>query len=264
MSNDTVGRTLLVALLLCGICSVLVSVAAVGLRPQQERNRILEVRRNILRAAGFGSELAAGQPVKELFKHIEVKLVDLKTGKYVDRDPADYSERAAAEDPKRSIALTPAQDKAGIKRRAKLAPVYLVKQDGKLQRIILPVYGKGLWSTMYGFLALEPDTITVANLIFYEDAETPGLGGEIENPKWQAKWHGKQWMDADGQPKLDVIKGAVDPDNPRAKYQIDGLSGATLTSRGVENLMRFWAGENGFGPYLARLRSGAADAAPRS
>ncbi len=254
MSNDTVGRTLLVAFLLCIVCSVFVSAAAVGLRDQQKANQAAEIKRNILTAAGYADQLAAGEPINTLFARIDARLVDLETGEYVEQDPATYNARKAAKDSKLGLKIPAELDQAGIKRRARLSPVYLVKKEDAISRIILPVHGKGLWSTMYGFIALNADTQTVASLSFYEHGETPGLGGEIDNPRWRASWVGKTWADEAGTPIIDVVKGQVNPADPKAGSQIDGLSGATLTANGVEYTMRYWAGEHGFGPYLAKIR----------
>ena len=132
--------------------------------------------------------------------------------------------------------------------------MYLLNVDNQLSKIILPVSGYGLWSTMHGFIALESDANTVSGITFYEHAETPGLGGEIENKKWQTSWQGKQVADAQGQPILKLIKGQVDLSASDAQYKIDGLAGATLTSNGVSNLIKFWLGKDGFGPYLDKIR----------
>jgi Na+-transporting NADH:ubiquinone oxidoreductase subunit C len=139
--------------------------------------------------------------------------------------------------------------------------VYLVEEQGALQQVILPVYGKGLWSTMYGFIALGPDLSTVRGFGFYQHGETPGLGGEIENRSWLAKWPGKVVYDEKGAVKLRVIKGEVDAAAADARYKVDGLSGATLTARGVSNLLAYWLGENGYQPFLHQLRkrTGSAD-----
>ena len=112
-------------------------------------------------------------------------------------------------------------------------------------RVILPVHGSGLWDLMYGFLAVDADGKTVRELIYYQQAETPGLGGEVQNPSWQAKWDGKK-LYKDGEVAINVTKNA----NPDSPYQIDALSGATLTSNGVQNTIQYWAGEQGFGPFL--------------
>ena len=133
----------------------------------------------------------------------------------------------------------------------------MVEHDGELDKIILPVRGAGLWSTLYGFLALENDLNTVAGLGFYEHGETPGLGGEVDNPKWKALWPGKEVYD-DGQVAIELIKGSVDASTRNAENKVDGLSGATLTSRGVSNLVQFWMGDNGYKLFLKNLRAGEA------
>jgi Na+-transporting NADH:ubiquinone oxidoreductase subunit C len=251
MPNDSTKKTIIVATLLCLVCSVLVSGAAVALKPVQEANKALDKKRNILQIAGLFEE---GKTVEELFAQVEPKVVDLASGEYVtDVDAATYDARAAAVDPKQNVVLTKEQDIASIKRRAKYATVYLARDaSGKVSKIILPVSGYGLWSTLHGFMALADDASTITGFGFYEHAETPGLGGEVDNPSWKAQWSGKQLFDEQGNVALDIVKGAA-PDSP---HQIDALSGATLTGNGVENLVHFWAGENGFGPYLQKARSG--------
>ena len=258
-SNDSIRRTVLVAGAVCLVCSVLVSGAAVSLKSAQETNRSLDRKRNILAAAGL---LKTGDDIESLYQQrIDPRVVDLETGEFAeDVDPAQFDQRKASRDPAFSTALTTDQDVASIKRRSNLANVYLVRNEaGELQKIILPVHGYGLWSTMYAFLALDEDTKTVVGLKFYDQAETPGLGGEIANPDWQAQWEGKQVYGEDWEPAIELAKGGVDPASPKAEHQVDSLSGATLTANGVENLMHFWLGENGFGPFLAQLREGSND-----
>lgn len=137
--------------------------------------------------------------------------------------------------------------------------MYLVEKEGQLDSIILPVHGYGLWSTLYGFLALEGDLNTVVGLGFYSHAETPGLGGEVDNPQWKALWPGKKiYEEGSWSPEIRLIKGNVDPTSSSAPYQIDGLSGATLTSNGVTHLVQFWMGENGYAPFLKNLKAGEA------
>ena len=252
--NDDPLKTVAVALVLCLACSVVVSAAAVGLRPLQERNASLALKREILRVAGLD---AAGQDVERAFKAIEVRLVDLDSGSYVDHpDPMSYSYRDAGRDPLASLALGE-QDIAGIQRRPHQMPVFLVRaDDGTLATIILPVYGYGLWSTMHGLIAVQADGRRARALSFYEQRETAGLGGEVANPQWQAKWAGKTLINDKGEPVIRVAKGPVDPNAPNADQRVDGLSGATLTNNGVTNLMEFWLGQQGFGPFLERLRSG--------
>lgn len=255
-SNDKTSKILLVALSLCLVCSVVVSTAAVLLKPAQEANKSLDKKRNILQAAGM---LVPDISIDEQFASVNTRVVDLRTGKFTDDvDPERYDQRKAAKDPEQSLKLESDQDKAKISRRENYAVIYLVEgEGGELDKIILPVHGYGLWSTLYGFVALEADANTVAGLGFYEHAETPGLGGEVDNPRWKALWPGKQ-VYKDGTVKLGLIKGSVDPAGANADWEIDGLSGATLTARGVTNLVQFWLGEDGFEPFLENLRTGEA------
>ena len=254
-NNDTIGKTITVTVLLCVVCSVIVSAAAVLLKPQQIANKELDRKTNILAAAGL---MDSSKSVEELFAQITTKVIDLETGKFTDEvDAATYDARKASKDPVLSKALDRNVDIASIKRQAKYQTVYLVEKDGQLEKVILPVHGYGLWSTLYGFLALEGDLNTVVGLGFYSHAETPGLGGEVDNPLWKALWPGKKvYADGTMEPKLGLIKGKVDPASANAEYQIDGLSGATLTSNGVSHLVKFWMGENGYAPFLANLKAG--------
>jgi Na+-transporting NADH:ubiquinone oxidoreductase subunit C len=255
LPNDDTRKILAVALALCLVCSVVVSTAAVMLKPLQLRNAALAEKRDILAAAGL---YEPGSDIEETFKaSIDARVVELDSGLYAEGVKADsFSYRIAAADPATSRTLGD-EDVARIRRRADQMPVYLVRGDGdKIETLILPVYGYGLWSTMHAFLALEGDGKTVRAVSFYDQRETAGLGGEIANPTWQASWQGKEATDERGNPVLQVVKGSVDAANPSARHQIDGLAGATLTSNGVTNLLTFWLGANGYGPYLARVRNG--------
>ncbi len=266
--KETTGQTLLVAFLLCIVCSVIVAGSAVSLKPVQTANKQLDRKKNILSAAGMlpaGAQDAAG--IDREFQRFQVRMVDLDSGEYLDEqtlggrpelDPQRYDQIKAAKDAKLSDALPVEQDIASIKRREKIAQVYLLEEDGQLKKIVLPIRGYGLWSTLYGFLVLEGDATTVVGLAYYDQKETPGLGGEVDNPKWKALWPGKQVFDENGEVAISVIKGTVNTDSPEAVHKVDGLSGATLTSKGVQAMLRFWLGERGFGPYLGRIRGGQA------
>lgn len=255
--KESVARTLTVALLVCLVCSVVVSAAAVALKPVQTTNKLQDKQRNILQIAGL---FEPGVSVQEQFQQITPRLVDLRTGEFSDaQDPLTFDQQKASKDPAMSEQLSGEQDIASIRRRADYSTVYVVENpDGSIKTLILPIHGYGLWSTLYGFLALESDLKTVVGMGFYQHAETPGLGGEVDNPNWKAQWPGKVVFDEAGAPALSVVKGGVDPSNPNAEHQVDALAGATLTSRGVENLVRFWLGEDGFGPFLEHLRAGEA------
>ncbi|MEE3158126.1 MAG: Na(+)-translocating NADH-quinone reductase subunit C [Pseudomonadota bacterium] len=255
--KESVARTLTVALLVCLVCSVVVSAAAVALKPVQTTNRLQDKQRNILQIAGLYDE---SRSIEEQFSQITPRLVDLRTGEFSDaQDPLTFDQQKASKDPDMSQQLPGEQDIASIRRRADYSTVYVVENtDGSIKTLILPIHGYGLWSTLYGFMALESDLQTVVGLGFYQHAETPGLGGEVDNPNWKAQWQGKVVYDESGDVDISVIKGSVDPNSPKAEHQVDGLAGATLTSRGVESLVRFWLGEDGFGPFLDHLRAGEA------
>ncbi len=252
-ANDSMGKILLVAISLCIVCSVIVSTAAVTLRPQQEANKALERKRNILLAAGL---YRPDMDINLLFEQVETRLVDLATGEYVEGvDATAYDQRAAAKAPDTGVTIPRDKDIAKIKRRSKGAPVYLVRDNMGIRSVILPVHGYGLYSTLYGFIALSSDGNTVQGMRVYEHGETPGLGGEVANPAWLSTWQDKKVYDEEGAVRLAVIKGAVDRDSAEALYQVDGLAGATMTSRGVTNLVRYWLGKEGFGPFLANMRT---------
>ncbi|MEJ2159126.1 MAG: Na(+)-translocating NADH-quinone reductase subunit C [Chromatiales bacterium] len=253
-SVETPTKTLLVALGVSLVCSVVVAAAAVGLRPRQAENELHFQQRNILAAAGLYDP---GRDVGEQFEQIEVRIVDLATGEYIeDLDPNDYDAQAALRNPAQSDALDKSVDIANIKRRERYAKVYLLRDGDEIETIILPIRGYGLWSTMYGFIALEADGNTVSGLSFYEHGETPGLGDKIEDPRWLGLWPGKKVYDAAGEPQLQVIRGQAAADDP---HSIDGMAGATLTGRGVTNMLAFWLGGQGYGPYLRGLEQTGSD-----
>jgi len=255
VANDSIKKTFGVAALLCVVCAIVVSSAAVMLRPAQQANKLLDLKTNILASAGL---LKAGVDVETQFEQITTRIVDMETGRFTDAvDAATYDQRKASKDPALSVELTGDEDIAKIKRRANYASVYIVEGEQGIEKIILPIKGYGLWSTMYGFLALESDLQTVAGIGFYEHAETPGLGGEIDNPNWKASWVGKQAY-SQSDLVLSVIKGRVDTERAGSESQIDGLAGATLTTRGVDKLVKYWLGEQGFQPLISYLKSGEA------
>jgi Na+-transporting NADH:ubiquinone oxidoreductase subunit C len=251
---DTVAGTLLVALVVSLVCSSLVASAAVVLKPRQVANALLDMRRNILEVAGL---MDPSREVEELYQQIEPRVVDLETGQYVeDVDPENFDPIEAAKDPDRSVGIPGDIDQARIGRRAKHGLVYLVRADGEVTRIILPVSGYGLWSTMYGFVARERDGNTIADLTFYAHGETPGLGDFVSKPEWRERWREKLVFDPEGNLRIEVVKGRVSPDDQLADYHVDGVSGATLTGNGVSRLLQYWLGDHAYGPYLRNLQRG--------
>ncbi|WP_058369753.1 Na(+)-translocating NADH-quinone reductase subunit C [Psychrobacter sp. ENNN9_III] len=256
-SNNT--KTISVALTLCLVCSVLVSAVAVGLKPSQIENARLDRNKNILVAADmYDAESDTAKDVAERFKDFEVKIVDLSKGNYLDDDAlneAGIPDRNAydASQATKNQALSEDlgdNDPAGIGRVPKYAKVYVKSDDaGQPEMVVLPIQGYGLWGTIYGFLTLESDMNTIKGISFYEHKETPGLGARIEEPEWRAKWSGIHSYDENG----DVATGVTKAGNPKENW-VDGISGATLTGRGVSNMIQFWLGEQGYKPYLDALR----------
>ncbi|MFA5017792.1 MAG: Na(+)-translocating NADH-quinone reductase subunit C [Methylobacter sp.] len=269
LGNDSLEKTIAIAVALCLVCAVLVSFSAVALKSLQVHNKELDMKKNILDVAGL---LQEGSDIDSAFaEKIEAKIVNLETGDYVeDMNAAEYDQRKAAKDPALSVAIPKDKDIAHIRVKAKFAKVFLVKESGAIKSIILPVNGYGLWSTLYGFLSLDADGQTVQSINFYDQQETPGLGGEVVNPKWRELWKGKKvYAETDqpsaekgliesaemGEPALSLIKGVVDNTKQGSQYQVDGLAGASLTSTGVTNLVRYWMSNEGFAPYLAKVRT---------
>lgn len=250
--NDSTKKTLTVALIMCLACSIVVAGAAVMLRPMQTENAALDRKRNILAVAGL---LHPGEDVEKAFANVQRRMVDLETGEFTDKFmDVEYDQYVAARDPELSVSIPADEDIAGIGRKARYSEVYLVGEGDDFTQIILPVNGLGLWSTLYGFVSLDKDLKTIEGLKFYDHAETPGLGGEVDNLDWQAKWKGKLAYDETGEVRIQVIKGVVDENSADAAFSVDGLAGASLTSRGVSQLLRFWLDEQGFGTFLENLR----------
>ena len=255
----------------CLVCAVVVSSSAVGLKERQEINKLLDRQKKVLTVAGLlaEGEAASAEKIQSLFaKRIKPVIIDLKTGEEnveATKNADSFDQKKAQKDPVQSVEAP--KNRAGVRRIPNQAMVYQVSKgdigsDGagfELTQYIFPIEGKGLWSTLYGFLAVAPDGNTVKGITFYEHGETPGLGGEVDNPSWKAKWPGRMMfgpagssVDTWGAAKLTVKKGiagspAEDP------YQVDGLSGATITANGVTHLVHFWMGQNGFGPYIRNV-----------
>lgn len=248
------GRALSVAFVVALVCGGLVSVTAVLLEPRQRANQLAERKALIdqIVARLPGVESLLGVPGTD---RIESRVVNLATGDDVPGvDPGTYDAVKAAQDPATRVEIPPEHDVARIGARASYAAVLLARQGRTLRLVILPVYGAGYASTLRGFLALDGDLNTVVALVFYEHAETPGLGARLQDPDWLRGWRGKRLRDGGGQYRLQVARGRAEADSSAAPYTVDGISGATRTSQGVSQLLRYWLGDHGFGPFLQRLR----------
>lgn len=258
MARDSTGYTVGFAVAVCVICGIGVAGAAVALGPRQAENKVLDQQKQVLYVAGLlkpGQEVTADEVTALFEKNIRPEVIDLKTGNPAKGVEAKgFDQRRAQKDPATSTAAP--DNAAKVFRLPNNALVYHVLKDGKTDTLIIPIEGYGLWSVLYGYIALDDDTTTVKGITFYAHAETPGLGGEVDNPKWKALWPGRKVYDDKGQPALSVIKGrAGDPKTD--PHHVDGLSGATITSNGVTNLVKFWFGKDGYGPFLSNFRKSA-------
>ena len=259
--KDGLRNVLIVAISVCLVCSIVVSTAAVVMKPQQLINQELDQKQNILRAAGMLPEGSAtdanGRGIDELFGEFTVHAVDLNTGQFTDAvDVASYDPIKAAKKTNLSRDLSNEEDVATIGRRENISLVYIRRNiDGDVDKVVIPVRGYGLWGTLFGYLALEGDLNTVAGLGFYAQKETPGLGGEVDNPSWKALWPGVKVFDSDGGPAIKLVKARAPEGSDAARHEVDALAGATLTTRGVQNLVRFWTGELGFRSFLRNLKA---------
>jgi len=255
--------TVAFAAVVCVVCAALVAVSAVGLRERQETNQLLYRQKNVLLAAGLvkPDEKLSDQELLAVFdRNIRVRLVDLRSGEMLAADRIDaktYDQRKARADPTAShtVPANPAQ----ISRVPNYGTVYFVVDAASRERIdqiVIPVEGVGMWGTLYGFLALDRDTTTISGLTYYDQKETPGLGGEAASPRWQALWRGRKAYDEHWEPRIVVIKGVAGP-SAEDPHHVDGLSGATITSNSITRMMTFWLGNEGFGPFLKKFREGA-------
>ncbi len=239
----------------CVVCAVVVSTAAVALKDLQDANLSAYREQNVLEAAGFSQpgEPLVGQELAAAVARLDASVIDLATGDIdPDIDVSTFDQRRASTDPGSSHRVD--ANRARVMRVPNNALVYEVRDEaGALEMVVLPIEGKGLWSTLYGFVALDADLSTVRGLTYYEQKETAGLGGEVDNPRWKALWPGRQAFDAAGGMVLQVVKGQAGPVD-QAPHEVDGISGATITSRSVTYMLQFWLGDTGFGPYLDRLR----------
>ncbi|RUO32256.1 Na(+)-translocating NADH-quinone reductase subunit C [Aliidiomarina sedimenti] len=250
--NESTSKTFIVVIALCLVCSIIVSGAAVGLKDRQEANAALAMQRNVLQAAriDFPSGEAAGIYAERIREYrLNMETYELTS--------ASEEELAAAADTESqgdvARRLSADEDVAGVRDLEQHTMFYVaLGEDGEsVESYILPIRGAGLWGMMYALLALESDGQTIAGLNFYDHSETPGLGGEIQNPRWVSNFEGKQAVDSQGNVEIRVTKGANPQDN-----EVDALSGATITSNGVDNTFQFWLSDTAYGPFLQKLREG--------
>ena len=252
--NESIVKTIGVAFAVCLICSLVVSASAVSLRDLQKENKLNDKRIKILQVADIYDPNIS---IAEQFSELESKFIDFNTGLMMDEynnfSIDDYDQIVVTKDPNLSSKVPTSEDIAIIKNRENVGKIYILRDEiGTIDKLVLPIRGYGLWGTLYGYISIEDDFNTVSGIEFYDHKETPGLGAEVDNPKWKAQWKGKK-IYKDKKVNLAVIKGKVEAGDSESSYKIDGLSGATITSRGVTNMVAYWFGESGYSSLLREL-----------
>jgi Na+-transporting NADH:ubiquinone oxidoreductase subunit C len=267
-SKETFGKTVGFVFMVCLVCALLVSFSAVQLKPLQAANKLLDQQTKILEASNL-LDVAGDDIVGTYNQFVRPAIIDLSSGeiscqvKAVDEQASEadkaclakanfFDERRNSRDATKSD--KPKQDIAGINRRSHDAVIYLVEDDaGLLSTLVLPIVGSGLWDLMYGYVGLEADLNTVKSVVYSDHKETPGLGAEVMNPKWKALWPGKKIYNEQGNVAVKIVKGGAKSGD---MYGVDALSGATLTSVGVEKTLKFWFGDEGYLPFISKNRGG--------
>jgi Na+-transporting NADH:ubiquinone oxidoreductase subunit C len=257
MSKDSPAKAIRVVLLTALLCSSLVSTAVVLLRPIQLNNQLLDRSRNVIQLTGLlpEGETPGDDEMLGLYKSLDRRIVNIDGAVFDEEiDPGSFDKRRAVDDTGLGIDIPADQDRAGLGRRSRFAPVYIVWKEDRLDRIILPVRGAGMWSMLRGFISLESDLNTIAGMTFYEQKETPGLGDQITGLGWLAQWRGRRVYDEAGELRFAVSEGRVEAGSSAAVHEVDALTGATVTGDAVTSLVHYWFGPHGYQAFLAQLR----------
>ena len=256
--KDSPLKALIVVIAVSLACSILVSTASITLKPIKLLNQKVERSRHIVALTGLApaDKQLSNEEILEVVEQLDVRVMDIDSGEFDDSiDPEEFDARAAVNNPDLSVAIPADEDLARIGRRARHTIVYLLWDGDELKRVILPVHGQGMRSTLYGMLALEYDLNTIGAVTFYEQAETAGLGDQITNPEWLLKWQGRQLFNQQGEVVFRVAGGPVAEDSAAAQHQVDAISGATVTAVSVTRLVEFWFGPSGYMAILDNLKN---------
>jgi len=272
-NKDSPINTAIVAGSLCLVCALVVSTAASVLKDIQDKNIALDRKKNLLLVTKFPEDaIASPDSIESTFTdNFDQWIIDMDTGERAEADclkamseigkkgwtdknlTEKYDQYLASKTKKKEVCtkIEKGADPANVKYREKYSYVYRLKnEDGTTKTWVLPIRGYGLWSMMHGYLAIKPDFQTVEGIVFYDQAETPGLGGEVKSERFMNWWPGKQLFGEDGEVRIQVVKGA----EKSSKHDIDAISGATITSNGVTKAMKYWLGPEGFKPFIDRMK----------
>ena len=210
------------------VLGIIIATTADNLRERQKTNEELDIKKNILYALGYKQNIDnpwTNKIVESLYNNINEI--------YLDRKGTVYQKQEDIE-------------KNPLK-------IYQRMDNGLITGYAIPIEGKGLWGTMYGYFAIEPDAVTVKGITFYRHKETPGLGGEVDKDWFKNNFIGKRLVDNDGKlVSIEVIKGFVSDKDPEAYRKVDGISGATITGKGVTNFLK--KDLDKYEPYFKKIR----------
>lgn len=248
LPNESRTKTLVMAFLVSSVCTLMVSGATVLLRPIQAANRAAEEQARI-------EALVQGIPgMADLLQQsggtLSTVVIDLDDGRAAQDVMTDTLEATLA-DTANWTALNPGADLAGLGHRPDYAQIFLLRNGDAISLVLLPITGQGYGGRIDAILALEGDMNTVAGIAITSHSETPGLGGRIEDPSWQASFPGTELRDDTGDVLFNVARGEAS-----TPYQVDGITGATRTGRGFSNMVRFWLGPDGYGPLIRAIERG--------
>ncbi len=212
------------------------ALVADNLRDRQELNVENDMKKNILYSLGFrptGETLWTSDNIQNLFDENIEGFVLNTNGERTDRDPATIDTEIDTV----------------------LLPIYMKKESDGIGGYAIPIAGKGLWSTLFGYFAIEPDGRTVKGITFYMHGETPGLGGEVDKAWFQNNFVGKRFVDGNDELiGIRVLKGKVQPDDSDAYHKVDGISGATMTAKGLEKFLK--EDLTRYDPFFKKVREG--------
>ena len=248
LPNESRTKTILVAFLVSAVCAALVSAATVMLRPIQAANRAAEEQAEI-------AALVRGIPgmtglLENAGGTLSTVVVELESGRAApDLDAGSL--QAALADPANWTALEPGADLAGLGNRPDYAQIFLLREEGEVSLVLLPMTGSGYGGRIDAILALHEDMNTIAGIAITDHSETPGLGGRIDEPAWRSNFPGTETRDESGALRFNVAQGGA-----TTPYEVDGITGATRTGAGVTRMVRFWLGPDGYGPLLRAIERG--------
>lgn len=207
--------TFLYSVVLVVVVAALLSIVSLSLQPRQNENRQNEKRQNILSAIHISSTAANSA---ELFdKYIKEQFIINAKGEKVPGKAFDVNIEQQYKQPLADREL----------------PVFVADVDGAT-KYILPIYGAGLWGPIWGYISLDDNKDTIYGTFFDHQGETPGLGAEIVTPKFNEQFRNKQIFSDHKLVGIDVVKGG----NATGPNEVDAISGGTITSKGVENMVK--------------------------